>query len=112
MNPYRLHTFIKPSTEILSSTRKICFVVSQGSLTYARGEKRKVVDLTSTFVGVSQVVSTGSGCSFVLDTRACPSGSLRPAVLVDAAGLAYDSLRVRRVGQWHEGVDGSLVEPV
>ena len=95
--------------DLLEGTARLA---SQGSLTYARGEKQKVVDLTSTLVGISQVVSTGSGCSFVLDTRACPSGSLRPAVLVDAEGLAYDSLRVRRVGQWHEGVDGSLVEPM
>jgi hypothetical protein len=72
----------------------------------------KALELREVLVGVFGEQPTDAGCSFVLDTRACPSGSLRPAVLVAATGLSYDSLRVRRIGQWHETEDGSLVEPM
>jgi len=90
----------------------IAEVSSAGSITYMRGEKEKTLELREVLVDVFDARPTDSGCSFVLDTRACPSGSLRPAVLVAATGLSYDSIRVRRVGQWHEAEDGSLVEPM
>lgn len=93
-------------------TDGIAEVSSIGSITYMRGEREKTLELREVLVGIFDARLTDSGCSFVLDTRACPSGSLRPAVLVAATGLSYDSIRVRRTGQWHETEDGSLVEPL
>jgi len=93
-------------------TSRVAEVSSAGSITYLRGEKEKTLNLREVLVGIFEVRLTDSGCAFVLDTRACPSGSLRPAVLVAATGLSCDSVRVRRTGQWHEAEDGSLVEPM
>lgn len=85
-------------------------LLNRGSLEYLRGEKRKVVDLTQTLVGWGW----GEPGVLTLQTRATNQASLRPAVLLSAAqgvlGREVPSYSVCRVGLWHEGVDGSLVE--
>ncbi len=86
-------------------------VVEQGTITYLRGDKEKAIDVASTLVGF-EARDGLDGPRLALRTRAGETSSLRPQVLVDAAvgADAYDVLRVRRVGQWHEE-DGRLVEP-
>lgn len=87
-----------------------------GELTYLRGQKQKAVDLSRTLVGFE--VGSPAGClALDLETRSSNEGSLRPAVLVDAAlarlgETGYDHLRVRRCGQWHEDESGRLVKPL
>jgi hypothetical protein len=82
----------------------------RGSLEYMRGEKRKVVDLGQTLVGWDW----DEPGVLTLQTRATNQASLRPAVLLSAAqgvlGREVPPYSVCRVGLWHEGVDGSLVE--
>lgn len=82
----------------------------RGTLEYMRGEKRKVVDLGQTLVGWDW----DEPGVLTLQTRATNQASLRPAVLLSAAqgvlGREVPPYSVCRVGLWHEGVDGSLVE--
>ncbi len=82
----------------------------RGTLEYMRGEKRKVVDLGQTLVGWDW----DEPGVLTLLTRATNQASLRPAVLLSAAqgvlGREVPPYSVCRVGLWHEGVDGSLVE--
>lgn len=82
----------------------------RGSLEYMRGEKRKVVDLGQTLVGWDW----DEPGVLTLQTRATNQASLRPAVLLSATqgvlGREVPPYSVCRVGLWHEGVDGSLVE--
>ena len=60
----------------------------------------------------------GTAIDLTLKTRSSNLGALRPAVLLEAAfapgleGATLDSLRVLRVGQWHEDEDGSLIDPL
>ncbi|MCI7439240.1 MAG: hypothetical protein MSA61_08480, partial [Coriobacteriaceae bacterium] len=88
-------------------------VRSKGSLTYLRGEREKRVDLARTLVSLG---ARPVGDGFLMDCRSTEEGSLRPAVLVAAAareaGLPMPALSVCRLAQWHEGEDGSLVEPM
>ncbi|MBP3884938.1 MAG: DUF2344 domain-containing protein [Olsenella sp.] len=86
-----------------------------GQLSYLRGTKPKTIDLSRSLVGWSIERDRGR-CVLRLDTRSSNEGSLRPQVLLDAAfaegalgPAATPSLRVSRVGQWHEGEDGLLV---
>ena len=86
-----------------------------GSLHFMRGDKPRTVDVPSTLVSFDAAESP-SGLSVVMDTRATGAGALRPGVLVAHIGEVYPevlsagySLKVRRVGQWHED-DGRLVE--
>lgn len=93
----------------------IRLVEGRGTITYLRGEKERTVEVGPMLVGFEARDEMG-GVGLSLETRSSNAGSLRPHVLVDAAvreaGLpAYDALRVRRVGQWHEA-DGQLVEPL
>lgn len=93
----------------------IHLVEGRGTITYLRGEKERTVEVGPMLVGFEARDEMG-GVGLSLETRSSNAGSLRPHVLVDAAvreaGLpAYDALRVRRVGQWHEA-DGQLVEPL
>lgn len=82
----------------------------RGTLEYMRGEKRKVVDLGQTLVGWDW----DEPGVLTLQTRATNQASLRPAVLLSATqgvlGREVPPYSVCRVGLWHEGVDGSLVE--
>lgn len=92
----------------------------QGQLVYLRGDKEKRVDLTSTLVSLDAKASPdGESILATMETRSSPEGSLRPLVLISAIATAHpdelsgiDSVRVRRVGQWHETEDGRLVEPL
>lgn len=93
----------------------IRLVERRGTITYLRGEKERTVEVGPMLMGFEARDERG-GVGLSLETRSSNAGSLRPHVLVDAAvreaGLpAYDALRVRRVGQWHEA-DGQLVEPL
>lgn len=86
----------------------------RGTLTYARGERTKTVDVGRALVGFSAEASAG-GLRLVMETRAAGEAALRPRTLVDAAlGLLGagqpEALRVRRLAQRHEE-DGRLVEP-
>ncbi len=87
----------------------------QGSIDYLRGDKSKTVDVSSTLVSFS-AAQDGSDVLLDLDTRSSNDGSLRPKVLLDAAlsdtAGAYRTLKVARVGQWHELDDGHLVNPL
>ena len=88
----------------------------EGELTYLRGQKTKRVDLSRALVGCD-VSRDGGALRMELDTRSSNEGSLRPAVLLDAAlsrieASGYDCLRVRRTGQWHEDESGCLVKPL
>ncbi len=88
----------------------------EGDLTYLRGQKEKHIDLSRAVVGFS-ASDAREGISLSLDTRSSNEGALRPLVLVDAALARIgegpcDSVRVRRVGQWHEDESGCLVKPL
>ena len=87
-----------------------------------RGEKPKSIDLGRALVSWD-VTPCEEGLRVLLATRSSNDGALRPQVLLDAAfsteRLAADvalsgrpTLSVCRVGQWHEGEDGNLVEPL
>lgn len=85
-----------------------------GTLTYARGERTKTVDVGRALVDLSVEASAG-GLRLVMETRTAGAAALRPRTLVDAAlGLLGagqpEALRVRRLAQRHEE-DGRLVEP-
>lgn len=94
-------------------------VRAQGELSYLRGDKPKRVDVGTTLVGW-EVRPAGEGrLSLTLDTRSDNDGSLRPAVLLDAAfaqaplaGATLAATRVCRTGLWHEAEDGTLQEPL
>lgn len=97
-------------------TRAVDTVVSRKELSYMRGDKEKVIDLATTFVSF-EAQDAEWGIEAVLDSRSTPEGALRPGVLVSAAAhelgdesLSAATMRVRRVGQWHEDDDGRLVE--
>ena len=97
--------------ELLEGVRR---VRELGEITYLRGEREKRVDVGATLAACSAREGT-DGLLVSIETRSSAAGALRPRVLLDAAiaqaGLrAPTSLRVRRVGQWHEE-DGRLVEP-
>lgn len=94
----------------------------KGELHYMRGEKPKSIDLGRALVSWD-VAPCEEGLRVLLATRSSNDGALRPQVLLDAAfateRLAADvaeagrpTLSVCRVGQWHEGEDGNLVEPL
>lgn len=88
-------------------------VRERGSLTYLRGEKEKHVELGVTLVGWDVRPGRGGSLEMALDTRSTNDGSLRPATLLQAAlGERDYSLRVCRLGQWHEEPDGSLTSPL
>lgn len=93
-------------------------VVSRGSLEYMRGDKPKTVDLSTKFVSFDATDEEWGIVAF-LESRSTPEGALRPGVLLGAAmreiddeNLSSSTVRVRRVKQWHEDVDGRLVEPL
>ena len=94
----------------------------KGELHYMRGEKPKSIDLGRALVSWD-VTPCEEGLRVLLATRSSNDGALRPQVLLDAAfsteRIAADvalsgrpTLSVCRVGQWHEGEDGNLVEPL
>ena len=94
----------------------------KGELHYMRGEKPKSIDLGRALVSWD-VTPCEDGLRVVLATRSSNDGALRPQVLLDAAfsterlaGAVAEAgrptLSVCRVGQWHEGEDGNLVEPL
>lgn len=100
-------------------------VRAAGVLTYFRGEKPKQIDVSRALVSAEatdEALTAAAGaaagsCHLVLDTRSSNGGALRPQVLLDAAARAAGigdsvALRVRRLGQWHEAEDGSLVKPL
>ena len=95
----------------------------RGPLRYFRGEKPKEIDLSRALVGWKVLDDGGGGLLIRLSTRSSNDGSLRPKVLLDAAFASErmaavlpepepPTVRVERVGQWHEGEDGNLVEPL
>ncbi len=88
---------------------------SEGVLSYLRGEKRKTIDVSSALVSW-EISLMDDALHIELATRSSNDGSLRPQVLLNAAfdrlGVAGSDVpvpRVARVGQWHEGEDGLLV---
>lgn len=89
----------------------------QGQLSYMRKDKCKQVDLTKTLVGF-QVEETSDALVVQLETRATPTGSLRPSILLQAAfsELGVDAsrvaIRVCRCGQWGENENGELLDPL
>jgi radical SAM-linked protein len=94
----------------------------KGELHYMRGEKPKSIDLGRALVSWD-VTPCEDGLRVLLATRSSNDGALRPQVLLDAAfsterlaGAVAEAgrptLSVCRVGQWHEGEDGNLVEPL
>lgn len=96
----------------------IRLLLKKGTLSYLRGNKPKTLDLTTTLVGW-EFTATQQGLHLALDTRSTNDGALRPAVLIRAAleeeplaAASLTTLRVNRVGQWHERQDGGLVEPL
>ena len=89
----------------------------EGDLEYLRGDKPKHIDLSSALVGWTLDEVDGRQV-MSLETRSSNAGALRPQVLLDAAfarmgaseaDSGAPSLRVARVGQWHEADDGHLV---
>jgi hypothetical protein len=83
-----------------------------------RGDKPKTVDLSTKFVSFDATDEEWGIVAF-LESRSTPEGALRPGVLLGAAmreiddeNLSSSTVRVRRVKQWHEDVDGRLVEPL
>ncbi|MBF0911309.1 MAG: DUF2344 domain-containing protein [Atopobiaceae bacterium] len=99
-------------------------LLARGEITYMRGEKKKVVDLKSTFVRYSILdEATSHSIMFELDTLQAKSASLRPGILLRAAqecahkgnktGLEeVDSMKVCRISQVHVDLDGRLVNPL
>ena len=92
-------------------------VASQRQISFMRKDKRKQVDLTKTLVGFE--TDDASGTLVVnLETRATPTGSLRPSILLNAAfaELGVDASRVVervcRRGQWGETEAGVLLDPL
>ena len=94
-----------------------------GSIDFMRGDKPRTIGLESTLVSWEAadgvVEGAFSAIDLRLETRSSNLGALRPAVLLEAAfkreeleGASLDSLRVERVGQWHEDEDGSLMDPM
>ena len=82
----------------------------QDVLRFMRGEKERSISLAQTLVSC-EASDVANGVDLVLQTRNSPQGSLRPAILVNAAcGVA--PLRVCRLGQWHLSDDGSLIDPM
>lgn len=109
-------------------------VVSVGALPYARGKKRKVLDVERLLVS-SRFLDSEDGTVLELDTRCDNEGALRPEIIVSAldrvlAGAALDSdedpiqstgiqrfdridrYRVERVAQLVELEGGALVDPL
>ena len=97
-------------------------LVEIGKIDFMRGDKPRTIGLTDTLVAWEahngQVEGGFSTIDLALDTRSSNLGALRPAVLLEAAMLrpalqasTLDSLRVVRVGQWHEDEDGALIDP-
>lgn len=92
-------------------------LAEQGLLFYMRKDKRKEVDLTKTLVGFKLDDKTNA-LTMQLETRATPTGSLRPSVLLQAAftELGVDAsrvvTRVCRCGQWGENDNGELLDPL
>lgn len=81
-----------------------------GFIDFMRGDKPRRVDVGQTLVSTC-VEQTDAGIRLALETRTAESGSLRPAVLVEAA-CGMRPLRVVREGQWHEEPDGTLTAPL
>lgn len=93
-------------------------VQKEETLSYLRGQKTKQVNLARCLVGWDFVELKDHKGLLRLKTRSSNEGALRPAVLMNAAfnteqlkGTLMPSLRVIRIGQWHEQENGSLVEP-
>jgi radical SAM-linked protein len=98
-------------------------LVARGSIDFMRGDKPRTIGLDTTLVSWDVADGTTEGSFSAIDmrleTRSSNLGALRPAVLMEAAfkrgelgGSVLDSLRVERMGQWHEGEDGSLIDPM
>ena len=94
-----------------------------GSIDFMRGDTPRTIGLDTTLVGWEALDAPEFGdmttISLTLDTRSSNLGSLRPAVLLEAAfkqpelaGCLLDSMQVLRMGQWHENEDGSFVGPL
>ena len=81
-----------------------------GFIDFMRGDKPRRVDVGLTLVSAT-AEPTKTGIRLSLETRTAESGSLRPAVLVEAA-CGLRPLRVMREGQWHEEEDGTLTAPL
>ena len=94
-----------------------------GSIDFMRGDKPRTIGLETTLVSWDAADGMAEGpfstIDLRLETRSSNLGALRPAVLLEAAfkreeleDALLDSLRVERVGQWHEDEDGTLVDPM
>lgn len=108
-------------------------IVGLGEIPYARGKKRKVLDLAGTLVGFTCVDLEGGGIELLLDTRISNEGSLRPEILLAAldrsltpqvkregpivsTGIqdlaAISRYAICRTAQYVEDSDGSLLSPI
>ena len=101
-----------PADELFDAIRE---VARRGEVSYLRGEKEKVVDLTRTLCGYRVGEDETGSLSVGVDTLCGAGVALRPQVLLDAAFAlmgrpAPDAPRVRRHRQVHEE-DGRIVEP-
>lgn len=95
----------------------------EGIIHFMRGDKPRSIGLDSTLVGWEVADGPQMGVwqtiDLKLDTRSSNLGALRPAVLLEAAykrtcleQTVLDSMRVQRMGQWHEAEDGTMVSPL
>lgn len=95
----------------------ITAIQAEGQISYLRGRKERTVDLGRTLVAWS-LEEVGEGrWSLDLETRSSNDGALRPDVLVAAMGrlregdgAAFSIGDLRRLGQWHEGESGELLD--
>lgn len=82
----------------------------KGTIEFMRGDRPRSLEVAPTLVSC-EAFDVPGGVDVRLWTRVTEHGSLRPAVLVDAAcGVA--PLHVCRRGQWHECEDGGLADPM
>lgn len=111
-------------------------IVAAGEIPYARGSKRKVLDVAATLAGYTvEAAPAGEGDAafLTLDTRMSNDGSLRPEILLAAldraltpqaehggpivsTGIqdltAISRYSVCRTAQYVEDADGSLLSPL
>ena len=98
-------------------------LLAQDIIHFMRGDKPRSISLQKTLVGWSCLDATDpSGKQAValkLETRSSNLGALRPAVLLEAAfkeetlaAATLEVMRVVRQGQWNEGENGELIDPL
>lgn len=94
----------------------IAALCEQGTFTYMRGEREKMVDVRAGYVS-HEVACEEEGLVLGLETLLGPTGAMRPEAFIRAAFACIGHaealpgyLRCERVAQYHLD-DGALVEP-